>query len=151
MPSGFWDYIHIGRTRVPTHDDDDLPNMRNLQEGLFQIATQTCNILVQVNNTNNINVDSSFYSNEKSGNFKDNSKRPSTSTSMSSMKKTTFFDLEQSVILLDSSKKRIIDKSPTKTRFSRLSDYKRRLSVSFVMILFSNWELKRTFSTNTKW
>lgn len=27
---------------------------RNLQDGLFQIATQTCSLLVQVNNTNNI-------------------------------------------------------------------------------------------------
>lgn len=27
---------------------------RKLQDGLFQIASQTCNLLVQVNNTNNI-------------------------------------------------------------------------------------------------
>lgn len=46
MPS-FWDYIHIGR---PTDEHAH----RNLQEGLFQIASQTCSILVQVNNTNNI-------------------------------------------------------------------------------------------------
>ncbi|KAK4881376.1 hypothetical protein RN001_004695 [Aquatica leii] len=30
------------------------PKHRNLQDGLFQIATQTCSLLVQVNNTNNI-------------------------------------------------------------------------------------------------
>lgn len=30
------------------------PKHRNLQDGLFQIASQTCNLLVQVNNTNNI-------------------------------------------------------------------------------------------------
>ncbi|XP_056630721.1 5'-3' exonuclease PLD3-like isoform X1 [Diorhabda sublineata] len=30
------------------------PKERNLQDGLFQIASQTCNLLVQVNNTNNI-------------------------------------------------------------------------------------------------
>ncbi|CAG9822670.1 unnamed protein product [Phaedon cochleariae] len=41
MPS-FWDF---GR-RHPKH--------RNLQDGLFQIASQTCSLLVQVNNTNNI-------------------------------------------------------------------------------------------------
>ncbi|KAI4457676.1 phospholipase d - related [Holotrichia oblita] len=42
MPK-FWDYF--GRSS---------PKHRNLQEGLFQIASQTCNLLVQVNNTNNI-------------------------------------------------------------------------------------------------
>ncbi|KAK9721965.1 hypothetical protein QE152_g19913 [Popillia japonica] len=42
MPK-FWDYL--GRSS---------PKHRNLQEGLFQIASQTCNLLVQVNNTNNI-------------------------------------------------------------------------------------------------
>lgn len=30
------------------------PKHRNLHDGLFQIASQTCNLLVQVNNTNNI-------------------------------------------------------------------------------------------------
>lgn len=30
------------------------PKHRNLQDGLFQIASQTCSLLVQVNNTNNI-------------------------------------------------------------------------------------------------
>ena len=42
MPK-FWDFL--GR---------DPPRHRNLQEGLFQIASQTCSLLVQVNNTNNI-------------------------------------------------------------------------------------------------
>ncbi|GJQ69237.1 hypothetical protein Trydic_g6386 [Trypoxylus dichotomus] len=42
MPK-FWE--HFGRSS---------PKHRNLQEGLFQIASQTCNLLVQVNNTNNI-------------------------------------------------------------------------------------------------
>lgn len=129
MPSGFWDYVHIGRTKVPSSDDDE-PSMRNLQEGLFQIASQTCNILVQVNNTNNISFGPTFYSHGQSGSSYSSSEQPSSSTSMNSMKTTTFFDLEQSVVLLDSSKKRTIDKSPTRTRFSRLSDYKRRLSVS---------------------
>lgn len=39
----FWE--HFGR---------DPPRHRNLQDGLFQIASQTCSLLVQVNNTNNI-------------------------------------------------------------------------------------------------
>jgi hypothetical protein len=39
----FWDYF----ARSPS-------KQRNLQDGLFQIASQTCNLLVQVNNTNNI-------------------------------------------------------------------------------------------------
>lgn len=43
MPN-FLDYI-LGRSPA---------RQRNLQEGLFQIASQTCNLLVQVNNTNNI-------------------------------------------------------------------------------------------------
>lgn len=30
------------------------PPQRNLKDGLFQIASHTCNLLVQVNNTNNI-------------------------------------------------------------------------------------------------
>ncbi|KAF5298271.1 hypothetical protein FQR65_LT09782 [Abscondita terminalis] len=36
------------------HFAKDSPKHRNLQDGLFQIATQTCSLLVQVNNTNNI-------------------------------------------------------------------------------------------------
>lgn len=39
----FWD--QLGR---------EAPKQRKLQDGLFQIASQTCNLLVQVNNTNNI-------------------------------------------------------------------------------------------------
>ncbi|CAH0399896.1 unnamed protein product [Chilo suppressalis] len=46
MPS-LWDYLHFNR---------QYNNKRNLEEGLFQIASQTCNILVKVNNTNNINL-----------------------------------------------------------------------------------------------
>lgn len=45
MPTHFWDYFG-SKGPSPTH--------RNLQDGLFQIASQTCNLLVQVNNTNNI-------------------------------------------------------------------------------------------------
>ncbi|XP_045449871.1 5'-3' exonuclease PLD3-like [Melitaea cinxia] len=46
MPS-WWDYLQFNR---------QYHNKRNLEEGLFQIASQTCNILVKVNNTNNINL-----------------------------------------------------------------------------------------------
>lgn len=44
MPN-FWDNFGRGG-----HSN----NHRNLQDGLFQIASQTCSLLVQVNNTNNI-------------------------------------------------------------------------------------------------
>ncbi|CAG9765227.1 unnamed protein product [Ceutorhynchus assimilis] len=40
----FWDHFGFKST----------PRQRNLQDGLFQIASQTCSLLVQVNNTNNI-------------------------------------------------------------------------------------------------
>lgn len=54
MPS-WWDYLHFNR---------QYSNKRNLEEGLFQIASQTCNILVKVNNTNNINLSRSDRSDE---------------------------------------------------------------------------------------
>lgn len=41
----FWEFF--GRDAPHEHH-------RNLQDGLFQIASQTCSLLVQVNNTNNI-------------------------------------------------------------------------------------------------
>lgn len=41
----FWENFTKGRP---------YQNHHNLQEGLFQIASHTCNLLVQVNNTNNI-------------------------------------------------------------------------------------------------
>lgn len=124
MPTaGFWDYIHLSRSR--TNDDDDEQAHQSLQEGLFQIASQTCNILVQVNNTNNINVGSNYqYS---SSDFSE------ASTSTRTTRKTTFFDLEQSVVLLQPNQSRSSSLStPTKGRFHhRLSEYKRRLSVSW--------------------
>lgn len=125
MPSAaFWDYIHLGRSRTNEEDDDDQAH-HNLQEGLFQIASQTCNIIVQFNNTNNINLGSSYH--YASGSHYD---EPSTS---SSTRKTTFFDLEQSVVLLQPKHNETSSPStPTKGRFHhRLSEYKRRLSVSF--------------------
>lgn len=117
MPAGFWDYIHLGRSRTNDEDDDER-EPHNLQEGLFQIASQTCNILVQVNNTNNINFHSDY-------------SEPSTSTGTT--RKTTFFDLEQSVVLLQSKQGKVSAPStPTRGKFHRqLSEYKRRLSVSW--------------------
>lgn len=122
MPSGFWDYIHLSRSR--TDEDNDDQAHHNLQEGLFQIASQTCNILVQVNNTNNINLGSNFHYSK--------SDFAETSTSSSTSRKTTLFDLEQSVVLLQPShSKNLSQLTPTKGRFHRLSEYKRRLSVSW--------------------
>lgn len=121
MSSGFWDYIHLGRSR--TYEEDDQAH-HNLQEGLFQIASQTCNILVQVNNTN-INVSPDFhYGGSTSSSFSE------ASTSTGTTRKTTFFDLEQSVVLLQPKENRA-PSTPTRGRLSiRLSEYKRRLSVS---------------------
>lgn len=55
----FWDYVHFGRPGSSSGggggaDEDDDRQYRHLQEGLRQIGLQSCNILVQVNNTNNI-------------------------------------------------------------------------------------------------
>lgn len=53
----FWDYVHFGRpsaSTAGTEDEDDARQYRHLTEGLRQIGLQSCNILVQVNNTNNI-------------------------------------------------------------------------------------------------
>lgn len=118
MPAGFWDYIHLSRSRT-NDDNDDEHDPHNLQDGLFQIASQTCNILVQVNNTNNINFHSGY-------------SEPSTSTGTT--RKTTFYDLEQSVVLLKSTNQGKVSapSTPTKGKFHRrLSEYKRRLSVSW--------------------
>lgn len=45
-----------GKRKMPHFWDfgKGTPKHRNLQDGLFQIASQTCSLLVQVNNTNNI-------------------------------------------------------------------------------------------------
>lgn len=120
MPSGFWDYIHLSRSRTNYGDDEA---HHNLQEGLFQIATQTCNILVQVNNTNNINFGCDNYEAKKSAHFGGECSRNATQQNI--------FDLEQSVVLLQPKQgTKLSPPTPTKVRFSRLSEYKRRLSVS---------------------
>jgi hypothetical protein len=59
-----------------------------IREGLFQIATQTCNLLVQVNTTNN------FYT---------NSNQPESTTDIDGFKTNiaqNTFDVEQSLVLL---------------------------------------------------
>lgn len=119
MPSGFWDYIHLGRSRT---NDGDEEQAHNLQEGLFQIASQTCNILVQVNNTNNINLSYDGYDTKKNAHFSGECSRSTTTKNI--------FDLEQSVVLLQPKGAKLSPPTPTKVRFSRLSEYKRRLSVS---------------------
>lgn len=118
MPKEFWDYIHLGRTR------SDREEHHNLQQGLFQIASQTCNILVQVNNTNNV-IHYNNYAPSTSGDFQDFHSGPSTS---GSIRKSTSYDLEQSVVLLDT-KKHNSPQKPSTPRFHRLSEYRRRLSV----------------------
>lgn len=51
----FWDYYFSkGDGTASSSSASSSSTHRNLQDGLFQIATQTCNLLVQVNNTNNI-------------------------------------------------------------------------------------------------
>lgn len=116
-----WDYIHIGRPdRQPHH---------NLQEGLFQIASQTCSILVQVNNTNNISYGNNS-SNVQYNNFAGHcSSSSSTSNSdgsqtkySSSSRSSTF--REQSEVLIPSTS---VVGNATKNLFNH---YKHRLSVS---------------------
>lgn len=111
MPSGFWDYIHLGKS---SHYDDE--QAHDLQKGLFQIATQNCNILVQFNN---INLGSDDVGAKKSAHYGGESST-----------QRNLFDLEQSVVLLPKGAKLSPSSTPTKVRFSRLSEYKRRLSVS---------------------
>lgn len=153
MPT-LWDYIHIGRN----HNNDSTG--RNLQEGLFQIASQTCNILVQVNNTNNIsygnnatNIQYNHYSSSCGPSGTQASGGPSTSSSSSSytgttrkntsnVKPSTSVDYEQSVILLpNSTDNRIISadgKRLNRTASGRkiFSHYRHRLSVSIKNIIF---------------
>lgn len=115
MPT-IWDYIHVGRD----------PPKHNLQEGLFQIASQTCSILVQVNNTNNISYGNNA-TNVQYNNFNtasaSTSSQPSTSSS-NRRRPDDFSDGDQSVILLPSSSN---DRGSTKKIFS---NYRHRLSVS---------------------
>lgn len=126
MPS-FWDYIHIGR---PTDEHAH----RNLQEGLFQIASQTCSILVQVNNTNNISYGGNA-TNVQYNNFRSHGDSADNAASFHS---DNGQEGEQRVVLLPSSS--LASTSVPKPSFRRPSrsgsarklftNYKHRLSVS---------------------
>lgn len=128
----FWDYIHFGRP------DEERQQHRNLQEGLLQIASQTCSILVQVNNTNNIsygnnstNIQYNNYSPNSSGRDDYSGDSGSGSTSRNTNRPTNSdVDVEQSVVLIPSTSTGSI-RGSTKTLFSH---YKHRLSVSFVYL-----------------
>lgn len=156
MPT-LWDYIHVGRS----NQNDS--SGRNLQEGLFQIASQTCNILVQVNNTNNIsygnnatNIQYNHYSSScgpsSSG---QGTGGPSTSASSSSytgttrkttssssnLRPTTSVDYEQSVILL-----------PSSTDNSGLSNDGKRLNrTNSGRKIFSNYRHRLSVSRKRRW
>lgn len=137
----FWDYIHFGRP------EPDIPEeqrqYRNLQAGLMQIASQTCSILVQVNNTNNISYGNNA-TNVQYNNFSPMTDGPSgscgsnrtwngPSTSRASGSgRDSAVDEEQSVVLIPSTSLGI--RGSTKNLFSH---YKHRLSVS--RLEWVNW------------
>lgn len=91
-----WDYIHVGRQNQQEH--------HNLQDGLFQIATQTCSILVQVNNTNNISYGENA-TNVQYNNFASDASASCSSSTTNNRcsgqsRGSTRFDREQSIILI---------------------------------------------------
>lgn len=146
MPGGWWDYIHIHRP-----EDDTASPGHNLQDGLFQIASQTCSLLVQVNNTNNIsyggnssNVTYNQFGHQtrtSSSSGNPTSPEPSTSRSRevhvtipskgSSLVRTNSkLDREQSVDLLSKREKLV------KRNSNLFSNYKHRLSVSTMRVVY---------------
>lgn len=134
----FWDYIHFGRPEPEIPEEQR--QYRNLQAGLMQIASQTCSILVQVNNTNNISYGHNA-TNVQYNNFSPKSPTaagPShsdgaatgrswsgASGSRSGGGRDAAGDEEQSVVLIPSTSVGI--RGSTKNLFSH---YKHRLSVS---------------------
>lgn len=109
MPN-WWDYIHVNRS------GDD--SSSRLQEGLFQIATQTCSILVQVNNTN------VTYNQCDPGPSCSRTSAPSTDVHVSMGKgDQSSLDREQSLDLLSKREKFI------KRNSNVFANYKHRLSV----------------------
>lgn len=110
MPS-FWDYFtgggDSGNSSYQTH--------HNLQEGLLTIASQTCNILVQVNNTNNI----SFGPNEPS--------TSSTSSSSSSVLLPPIITTTTTTKTTFKNNNRRLSRGESARKL--FSDYKHRLSV----------------------
>lgn len=128
-----WDYIHIGRPdRQPHH---------NLQEGLFQIASQTCSILVQVNNTNNISYGNNS-SNVQYNNFAGHCSSSSSSTGNSDPSQTRYSSSrtssfrEQSEVLIPSTS---VVGNATKNLFNH---YRHRLSVRNVFTFEISHELQ---------
>lgn len=128
----FWDYIHVGR--------QDRQDHHNLQEGLFQIATQTCSILVQVNNTNNISYGDNA-TNVQYNNFANdancNPNGGSSNNRRYGQPKTARFDREQSIVLIPPSK--LVSRESTSSdnstaKRSFFQHYKHRLSVSYYLV-----------------
>lgn len=147
----FWDYIHVGRQGRQEH--------HNLQDGLFQIATQTCSILVQVNNTNNISYGDNA-TNVQYNNFaSEASCSGSTSNNRCSAQSRggTRFDREQSIVLIPPQAKANVahhnlssqDGGRSSSRRSFFQHYKHRLSVS---IPFTQWfaPVSHTLPPNNK-
>lgn len=108
----FWDFF--GSSERQQH--------HNLQEGLFQIASQTCSILVQVNNTNNISYGNNATNIQN--NYFESIAKAAASTSNGRFGSTPY-DSEQSLVLLPQSGSS--NRGGAKKIFS---EYKHRLSVS---------------------
>lgn len=120
-----WDYIHIGRPDRPPH--------HNLQEGLFQIASQTCSILVQVNNTNISygHNSSNVQYNNFTGPCSSSSSNSDRSHARYNNSRTASFR-EQSEVLIPSTS---VVGNATKNLFNH---YKHRLSVSDLFLFDKN-------------
>lgn len=126
----FWDYMNFGRSH---HHE----NQRKLQDGLFQIASQTCSLLVQVNNTNNI----SFGNN--STNVHCNSLNNIQTNSRPTVSRTPSQDDDQFMVLLPTTSKGVAF-SNKGTVVNNLP--KPRLSVCFYLNIYSSTIWERTFS-----
>lgn len=99
----FWDFFG---NREPQHH-------HNLQDGLFQIASQTCSLLVQVNNTNNISYG------HHATNIQCNSlQSPLAASSRTSRKHNQ--DQEQLLVLIPPSGKNVKFKPPPVSKKTRL-------------------------------
>ncbi|XP_023021038.2 5'-3' exonuclease PLD3 isoform X1 [Leptinotarsa decemlineata] len=104
MPN-FWDF---GKTA---------PKPRNLQDGLFQIASQTCSLLVQVNNTNNI----SYGDNSSNINLNNLSSGSRTRSPCASPRTSRNPDREQLLVLIPPSTEKAQKYRPGFLGKSRLS------------------------------
>lgn len=122
----FWEYF--GNHREPQHH-------HNLQDGLFQIASQTCSLLVQVNNTNNIS-----YGHNATNIQCNNLQSPLATPHTSSRKHNQ--DQEQLVVLIPPTGKNV------KFKPSASVSRKPRLGVSWKFVLQSiiNFVLELYFS-----